>query len=356
MSARPTRKQPRQRFRQHRPRQQGVALIMVLLVVAVIAVIATQTSSQIQFDIQKAQNRQQYQQAYWYALGGERLAKGLLELAMHQDNYLHLGQEWANPLMTFPIDGGGISVQLTDQQTCFNPNSMTTLTTSTSGSETATTIERQFQQLLLQLDATPTEVQRLTEPLRDWLDSDTIPTGFNGSEDLHYTALDPAYLPANAALADASELNLIDGFNISPETGDSALLELLDKLRPFLCPLPSNTMVINLNTLTMEQLPLLTALFENKIDSSTLQTLVETRPDDGFKDIDEFWSQLGLDLPDAPAIDAELKSQLAVDSSFFLARIEVSYYDARLILFSRFSKTPDNKFNSYQRRYGGPNE
>ena len=76
-------------------------------------------------------------------------------------------------------------------------------------------------------------------------------------------------------------------------------------------------------------------------NAEELELLVEwtmrVLPRDGGRidediDVDEFWNQLGLDLPDAPAIDAKLKTQLAVDSSFFLARIQVNYYDARLIL------------------------
>ncbi|MEH6822967.1 MAG: type II secretion system minor pseudopilin GspK [Motiliproteus sp.] len=349
---RPQKPQRNQRLRlQSRPpQQQGIALIMVLLIVAVVSIVATQTSSRIQFEIQKAQNRQQYQQGYWYALGAERLARGLIEAAK-KDPTVHLDQAWANTFLTYPIDGGLMSIQISDQQTCFNLNALSTLNTPEINQPQLPLLQRQLTQLLIELDADQNQIPQLIEPLLDWLDSDTLPTGYQGVEDLHYSSLTPAYLPANGALSDISELGLIDGFRPT----DPQQREFLERLQPYLCTLPSDTTVININTLPADRAPLLAALSEAKISAEDIQALLEDRPADGYADVNAFWDLLPAPASGQPPLDQSLKNSLAVTSEFFLARIQISYYDANLILYSYIMMTADQP-TTYQRRYGGPNE
>ncbi|MFT6913740.1 MAG: general secretion pathway protein K [Motiliproteus sp.] len=330
--------------------QQGIALIMVLLIVAVVSIVATQTSSRIQFEIQKAQNRQQYQQSYWYALGAERLARGLIQTAKN-DPTVHLDQAWADAFLSYPIEGGTMSIQISDQQHCFNLNSLTTLNTPEVSRTEPPLLQRQLTQLLAVLDADPYQIQQLIEPLLDWLDSDTLPTGYQGVEDLHYSALSPPYLPANGRLSDISELRLIQGFLPT----DPQPLEFLEQLRPYLCTLPSDALVVNINTLPPEQALLLAALSEAKIRSQDIKEVLQNRPTKGYVDIDEFWNQLPLPADGQPPLDPSLKASLAVTSEYFLARIQVKYYDAYLILYS-YIKATANQPTTYQRRYGGPNE
>ena len=323
---------------------------MVLLIVAVVSIIATETSSRIQFEIQKAQNRQQYQQSYWYALGAERLARGLIEAAKN-DSTVHLDQAWANAFLTYPIDGGAMSIQISDQQNCFNLNALATLNTPEINQPQLPLLQRQLNQLLVELDADPYQAPQFIEPLLDWLDNDTLPTGYQGVEDLHYSALDPAYLPANGRLSDLSELKRIEGFNPS----DEQQREFIDRLRPYLCTLPSDALLVNINTLPPEHAALLAALSEAKIPVVDIQEALENRPAKGYADIEEFWSQLPVPADGQPPLDEALKSALAVTSEFFLARIQVRYYDANLILYSHIQMTADQP-TTYQRRYGGPNE
>lgn len=330
-------------------KQQGVALILVLLIVAVVSIIATETSSRIQFEIQKAQNLQQYQQSYWYALGAERLARGLLEAAKN-DPTVHLDQAWANALLSYPIDGGAMSIQISDQQNCFNVNALATLNTPEVSQPELPLLQRQLTQLLVELDADPSQIPQLMEPLLDWLDSDTLPSGYQGVEDLHYSALNPAYLPANGRLSELSELRRIEGFNPT----DAQQRAFIDRLRPYLCALPSAALLININTLPAAHAPLLAALSEATIPLLDLQEALESRPAKGYADIDEFWNLLPVPADGTP-LDERLKTVLALSSEFFLARIQVRYYDANLILYSHIQITADQP-TTYQRRYGGPNE
>jgi len=335
-------------------RCRGVALILVLLVVALMTIVATQLGSLLQLNIQQASNREQYQQAYWYALGGERLARGLIEAALTADNRIHLGQAWASPLLSYPIDGGFMQLQIQDQRACFNINALSALNTAQDSSQDQNPRPlRQLAALLLALDLDPGLGSQLLEPLRDWLDSDSLPTGVNGGEDLFYTNQTPPYLPANGPLVDLSELAFIDGFRADGQRSDEESQQL-QELRGALCALPSDTLELNLNTLTEEQAPLLGALFEGKVSNADAQQWIVDRPTEGFTDVDQFWAPLVADPQFAASIDATVKDQLNVSSDFFLARVEVNYYDANLVVYTRI-KVRDGKPFVYQRHYGALN-
>ena len=51
-------------MRHLRPKQQGVALIIVLLIVAIVSVLATEMGSRLQLQIKRASNIKENNQAY----------------------------------------------------------------------------------------------------------------------------------------------------------------------------------------------------------------------------------------------------------------------------------------------------
>ncbi|HEY5718412.1 MAG TPA: type II secretion system minor pseudopilin GspK [Motiliproteus sp.] len=333
-------------------RQGGVALILVLLVVALMSIVATQLGSLLQLNIQQASNREQYLQAYWFARGGERLARGLIEAALEADNRLHLGQAWASPLLSYPIDGGFMQVRIIDQQACYNLNALSELNTDQDGSTTALPKPvSQLHGLMTALDVDPALIGRWVDPLRDWLDKDNLPTGVDGAEDLYYTNRTPPYLPANGPLHDLTELAFIDGLGLSDTPRSDEEREQLAGVRQQLCVVPAAELKLNVNTLTEEQTALLVGLFEGKITTEDAAEWLEARPEDGFNDVDAFWAQVVANETLAASIDVTTKDQLRVDSEFFLARVEVNYYDANLILYARI-KVRDGKPTVYQLHYG----
>jgi len=342
-------------LRQH---GRGMALMIVLLVVALISIIATHLGSLIQLNIQQAANREQYQQAYWFALGGERLARNLLESALKADRRTHLRQAWADPQLSYPIDGGVIRLRIQDQTACFNLNALSTLSTPQDASQTEEPLLlRQLARLLEELGADESQRVQLVEPLRDWLDKDSLPSGLRGAEDLFYTALEPAYLPANGPLADPTELHFIDGFRQLAARGWSDERGLLRRLRPYLCATPGTRLQVNLNTLGPEQAPLLSALFEGRVPLALLTQWLSERPAEGFRNVDEFWALLRRSGDDTLStdVDAAVKAQLRVSSEFFLARIEVDYQDTNLVLQSQIM-VRNGTSAVYQRQYGAPDE
>jgi len=336
-----------------RRRSRGVALVLVLLVVALMSIVATQLGSLLQLNIQQASNREQYQQAYWYAQGGERLARGLIEAALEANNRIHLEQAWASPLLSYPIDGGYMQIGIVDQQACFNLNAFSGLETPQDGPVTAEPKPvRQFNALLAALELDPGLGAQLVEPLRDWLDRDSLPTGINGAEDLYYTNQTPPYLSANGPLFDLSELAFVDGVGRSQNPRSDEERQQLQSLRQQLCVVASDLVELNVNTLRAEQAPLLTGLFEGKVSNDDSKEWIEARPADGFADVDGFWALVVADPAIAALIDVATKDQLRVSSDFFLARVEVNYYDANLVVYSRI-KVRDGKPVVYQRHYGG---
>ncbi|GAB3375882.1 type II secretion system minor pseudopilin GspK [Azotobacter armeniacus] len=333
-----------------------MALMVVLLVVALISIIATHLGSLVQLNIQQASNREQYQQAYWFALGGERLARGLIESAIKADHRIHLSQAWANPRISYPIDGGHIKVSIQDQAACFNLNVLSSLNTPQDGPQTEQPLPlRQLVHLMKELGASEYQISQLVEPLRDWLDNDTLPTGLKGAEDLFYTNLDPAYLPANGPLTDLTELNFIDGFRHMAHQSRDEEQGFLERLRPFLCVLPGVKPLVNLNTVKPEQAPLLSALFEGQVPTTQLIQWLSDRPVEGFQRIDEFRKLLEVESMLTSGIEAVIRTQLKVTSEFFLARIEVNYHDANLVLHTRIH-VQNGASVVYQRHYGAFNE
>ncbi|WP_020682680.1 type II secretion system minor pseudopilin GspK [Marinobacterium rhizophilum] len=334
-----------------RQQNAGVALMIVLLVVAMISLVAVQIGSLLQLGIRQAGNREQYQQAQWFALGGERLARSLIESAFEHDKRIHPGQAWAMPGRRYPIDGGSIRLDIRDQGACFNLNALSALTTDQDGSkQKPPQAVRQLASLIQALGGSEAETAQLLEPLRDWLDEDNLTTGLRGAEDLYYTARQPPYLPANGPLASLSELGFIRGFR-----RDDDYVPLSEELRPWLCAPPDRDLLLNLNSLGANRLALLSALFEGKVPTDRLTQALNARPAGGFRSADEFWQRLAGDESLAGRLDAQVRPQLRVTSDFFLARIEVNLHETNLVLYSRIQVRNDQTA-VYQRHYGALNE
>lgn len=336
-----------------RHHQKGAALIVVLLILALITVIAANLGSSLQLSIRRAENQQEYQQAYWYAQGGERLARELIESALTSDGRIHLGQAWASSMLRYPIEGGLIRLSIKDRRTCFNLNGLASLNTPHSADSEANEggASRHLSALLSLMEFEPREVEAMVEPLRDWLDSDTLPTGFHGAEDLYYTSRKPPYLPANSPLVSMSELNYIKGFSSAGKSLNDDELERLSILGQMLCAVPSDRVTINLNTLQPENAAVLAALFEDKVLLQDIDEWLAHRPSEGVGNVEEFWSMLTEGKNDVKDLDVAVKEHLSVSSDFFCARVEVNYRNTRLLMYSNIH-VRDGKTYVYQRQYG----
>lgn len=304
-------------------RQRGVALIMVLLVVAVVTVVSAGLVTRQQLTIRSSGNHQFQQQAWQYALGGEALAKALLERDLRETGAVdHPGEAWAAPFRAFELEGGGeLRVRIEDLGGRLNVNGLVR-----NGRPDRRALER-FQRLLRRLDIHEPYAERLF----DWLDADEQASGLAGAEDNAYLLLQPAYRAANRPLADVSELRLL--LNMSEAH--------YRRLLPHVSALPPDAR-LNVNSAGAV---VLSSLGEALEPEGAIE-LVATRELAGYRSLEEFFSVLG------EAGQRVSRQRLAVGSQYFQAICEVQWAGRRLVLVSQLQRGGDGRVRVLARDLG----
>ncbi|MBL8259275.1 MAG: type II secretion system minor pseudopilin GspK [Candidatus Competibacteraceae bacterium] len=351
-----------------RGRQRGVALITVLLIVFLASVTAAGLAAMQQITIRRSAVMQHQQQARLYTLAVEQWALLALARDGKQSQSDHPDEEWAKASALLPIKEGALSGHIRDLQGCFNLNSlwlpsskMKSPQPGNDGQENSPDAEptpdqpapdqpkrsqadaspqkspenpsasdapepaadeaepgkgrlneAQFQvlqRLLARLELKP----ELAQAIVDWIDPDQDPLFPDGAEDSDYNVMTPPYLAANRPMLSVSELRSIKGVD----------RETFDKLAPLVCALPADA-PLNVNTAPAL---VLAALAEGK-DPKDIEQALESRPADGYKNVNEF-----LDAADL-SVEARLKSQLSVATQHFLLQVEARVGDGRAMLYS----------------------
>ncbi len=343
-------------------KQQGIALITVMLIVALCAIIASQMTTRLQTQMQRSTNISFNQQAYWYAMGAEELAKRLLMKAFKDEPEItHLEQIWAQEERSFPVDFGEISGEITDLQACLNlnalhPNAVTkedTKQQNKNSPETKNKAEAKekesdkantasappkknknnkqlpaatvLEALIVNLNIEGVgnfEAEAMVNALTDWLDGDDLITSSGGAEDNDYASREFPYLAANTYLGSVNELRLIENFTPA----------VILALTPYVCVIPQNNQhKININTLDAELPELLQALIDSSLDDA--QQILSARDSAGYENVQDF-----LNLPEVTAAGLESwqSGQFGVDSEYFSlkanANFNNSYFAMRSIL------------------------
>lgn len=347
-------------------KQKGIALITVLLIVALVTIIAAEMSVRMQMQIKRLDNLNSNQQAYWYAVSAEELAKlTLKESGQENDGVFNLTQPWAVEDMVFPVEGGQISGNINDLQACFNINSVvkqanksandgmkvmpqnTAPDDSKQGDKNALnpTPEQQFKRLLELAGIDDYNAEQIRDAVADWLDADSVTRSY-GAEDYMYEAKQMPYLAANGYFVDKSELKLIQGLD-DPATGQQAL----NKILPFVCIVPNtDKMVLNVNTLKQDQAEVLAAMFDNKLTVSAAGSVINARPDDGFDDINEFW-QLS-EIKAVGKLGEKFKEQFSVTTEYFQLKSKTEYNESWISLNSVIALDKQGKFVVIAREIG----
>lgn len=316
-------------------KQTGAALIMVLLVMALITVLAVNSSEKIRYNSARVINQYEYAQAYWYALGAEEFAKEVLKKDI-QANTTNLSQDWATRDALFPIEGGTLEGSITDLHNCFNVNA---LAEGTIEGDRIPAAHHQFNALMLSLEVPQDIAEKLRERIRDWIDADHTPTGFQGMEFGYSTESGLGFQPPNNPILDISELWLLG--EISED--------MLKPILPFLCSLPdSNSLQVNINTLSTQQAGLLRALLSEKLSLQEATELIEKRPKAGFSSLDEVWT-----LPQLKdkKLSSQDKASFTLKSSYFRTDIQVNYQNTRRIYHAWF-KIDNQRIRTIARQYG----
>lgn len=277
--------------------QAGVALVSVLLVVVIATVLATTIVQEQRASIQTTRGFLQRGQAMQYALGGEELARQILQEDFAEGaGRDHLAEIWASPELHFEFEDGEVNLRISDLQGRVNVNS---LDAGNPGLPLA-------RQRMLNLIAAVRGDAAVVDRLQDWIDLDNSVRPA-GAEDFEYLALEPPYRTGGKALADVSEVRLLGLEQVTYEL-----------LNPVLTALPEPRSDLNVNTAS----PLALQSLAPGLTTETAESLVMRRDEEeGFESVAAFLqsSELaGLGIAD---------DGLSVQSSFFEARIVARYQD-----------------------------
>nr|WP_198387173.1 type II secretion system minor pseudopilin GspK [Shewanella marisflavi] len=324
-------------------KQRGVALIVVLLIVAMIAVIATNINSRNQISVRRTINLAQYDQAYWYAISAEELAKKVLkqDLEDADEGKVHLQQYWAQADVVFPAEQGEIGGRITDMQSCFNLNALSIETNEVENGQPKLPLAAiQFKGLLVALGMDDFSAERLTHTLKDYIDEDTVASPF-GAEDADYESRTVPYRAANTLMSHRSELRAVLGYS----------QDVYLKLAPYICAIPGyDRQVLNVNTIEVEQAALLAGMFDNKISVGEAESIINQRPGDGYETIEDFWSNgsiAGLRQ------EKNLSSSFSLKSNYFLLEAGAKVDSAVFRMQSVLRVGGNNQLDVLTRQYGG---
>ena len=321
----------------------GVALITVMLIVALAAIITTQMTARLQLQVQRTSNIHNNQQAYWYALGAEAFGKRVLITSFESEKEVtHLEQEWAQGEMTYPVEQGEITGEISDMHTCFNLNALKGESTKIAG-ESKTIPQKSFEDLVVALNIEGVgefDAEYLTEALIDWLDSDSGISSAGGAEDNDYASREFPYLAANNYLASVSELRVIEHFTIP----------IINVLKDYVCVLPNTDLhQININTLDAEKPEILKALLDIPLSDAT--QLLNARDPEGYEEIDTFFA-----LPEFTSLTLtdvdERKKQLVIDSEYFKLKTQASFNESYFSLISIMKIEENNEVRVISRTIG----
>lgn len=281
-------------------KERGVALITVLLIVATVSVLAVQLNDQVRFSTQRTMNRTASEQAYWYAHGGETLAMAQLAQALKKDPQAVL-QLLAQPA-NFALGEGRIRYRLTSLHSCFNINSLMP-------SPEQDGILRRFKALGTALSVPSKEMDALAELITDWLTNGGEPAAESNGYRI------PLMMTSEAELS-----------SIWPQ--DAAL----EPLRALVCVRPDDGFLkVNPNHLQPEHVPLLRALFNNKVKSDKALELINKRPERGYFFVEEFFHTPAIEVA-IPS--AEEQRGFSTESEYFRSHVEVTYREASFAITS----------------------
>lgn len=288
------------------PGQRGAALLTVLLLVAVMATIGATALDRIGLATRLTANISTVAQSRSWLGTAELLAVARIEdlLALDQSQTTLAG-DWMGIERSISLpDGASVQASVADGGNCFNLNGLVERQADGKLNERPSGRE-QFVGLMGLLGIAPGEADRIASSAADYVDSDSTPLA-GGAED------GGAAMPANALMADASELRAVAG--VTPRH--------YGMLERWVCALPVAELApINVNTLLAEQAPLLAMLAPGILDVGRARAVLSGRPADGFGSVLSFWNSpalSGLEIP------AQSTQQVKVRSSFFTLRATVT--------------------------------
>lgn len=322
--------------------ERGAALVAALLLVALMAAIAVQLTDLTRFAVFRTSNTQTRADAYWYALGARELAEDVVLQTVGPD-VMRSDLPWLGEAQVFPIEDGLIIGAVRDGNNCLNLNALNGARGDEaepgSSSTQADRVRGMYRELMDQIEAPPGLANRLQSQIIDWIDADTRPES-GGAEDDIYQRYSPPYRAANQPMVELEELLALP--DMTPQ--------LYAILRPWLCVRPVQIQpAINVNTLSIDQAPLLVAALQGRISRPDAEALLFRRPPQGYDAVEDFWAE--------PIIaQLELESDelqgIGVTSQWFEMDLQVRLRETRFELSQLVQLRDGGAVNRYRQRFG----
>jgi len=311
----------------------GAALVTVMLLVSIMAAGMAISFDALGFMTKRHTASRMFEQARYYALGGEQLALTAAEKLWKAKARLEEAK-----VVSYPIDGGQIEGVISDASNCFNVNSLVSKTGSV-GYKADERAMAQYSRLLLHLGFAEREAVGLTGALVDWIDSDTRPV-LQGAEDYDYAALDTPYRTANTLVRDLTELRLVKGY--TPE--------VLARVGAHLCARDNTAdTVLNVNVLRLADAPLLAAILGPNVSLEFASRLIATRPSGGYSDIADFYFERAFE---GKAVEQDIRAQTAVKPQRVVSQVRVRFHDGVSRLTSEIWLNDDGAAHVASHRFG----
>ena len=300
-----------------RASDRGAALLIVLVMVATLATVGISIVQTVIAARRVSSFNDARGQANWYVQGAEALARHrlgqLFELTEGKiDRFTPgLGQELA-----FPIDGGFIQAEITDDSNCFNLNSLAA-ESQTDDEESTTTVNAFafYADLLEAMGIGPMEAERLAATAADWIDADSD-LRQAGAEAAYYASLETPRSVANTFMVTDRELLDVSGY--TPE--------IYRAIAPFVCAHPDTDIgSFNINTMDERHAPLMGAVFSGQIPTETMMGVMAEQGELVHTDVTAFLEHSTL-AQIAP--EFRLTSLLSTGSNYFRLRGEIVYLES----------------------------
>ncbi|WP_380877378.1 type II secretion system protein K [Sphingomonas sp. DBB INV C78] len=298
-------------------KERGGALLTVLLLVAIMSALSVVALERLRLSTRLSANGAAADQARAYAIGAEAMALDKIAVLSGRDTGMTtLAGGWHGRPFAVPLPGGIVTATLTDGGNCFNLNSVVEGLVAGDYAPREVGI-RQFIALMRALGIEPAEARRVAASLVDWIDADSAPNP-DGAEDDYYMQAATPYRAANTLLGDVSELRAVAG--VTPE--------IYKQLRPWICALPNTELSpINVNTLSLDQAPLVVMLIPDQLDMPRARQILTERPAAGWSSTVDFWKLPALE---ALTPDMEVQSQTQLRTRWFNLALDVEIGGAQV--------------------------
>ncbi|MEP6342663.1 MAG: type II secretion system minor pseudopilin GspK [Maricaulaceae bacterium] len=291
-------------------KERGAVLLTTLLIMSTMAILAIIMVEDILLAVKRTAHIESEAQAEWYMDGASDYTDVFLSQALAVEDKTAVNvrlREEVNGL--FPIEEGVMSLSIRDSSNCLS----LLLLNQPDGTEIFSLL---FETLGWERRIARSHAARLT----DWVDGDEIPQPQNGAEDFFYLGLNKPYRAANTHFSNVFEMRALGLFE--PRE--------FDFLRPFICarkPDTADSLIapsqLNLNTLTVEQAPLLAVALGRAEHLQLAQELIANRPPAGWADLEAFWAAPSLEEFDQS--EAFVEALLGLEPNHVWVDVAVSY-------------------------------